>query len=46
MKHLKIRGNAMKDEYGLKINAKDIMSDDVDVKKGAKELLDEVEGML
>ena len=46
MKHLKVRGNAMIDEYGVKINAKEITADDVDVKKGAKELLDEVEGML
>ena len=46
LKHLKVRGNAMNDEYGLKINAKEITEDDVDVKKGAKELLDEVEGML
>ena len=46
LKHLKVRGNAMIDEYGLKINAKEITEDDIDVKKGAKELLDEVEGML
>ena len=46
MKHLKVRGNAMIDEYGVKINAKEITNDDVDVKKGAKELLEEVEGML
>ena len=46
MKHLKVRGNAMNDDFGAKINAKEITEDDVDVKKGAKELLDEVEGML
>ena len=46
MKHVKIRGNAMIDEFGLKINAKEIVPDDVDVKQRAKELLDEVEGML
>ena len=46
MKHLKVRGDAMIDEYGAKINAKEITFDDVDVNKGAKELLDEVEGML
>ena len=46
MKHLKVRGNAMIDEFGLKINAKDMSIDDVDVKKGAKDLLEEVEGML
>ena len=46
LKHLKVRGNAMIDEYGLKINAKEMSIDDVDVKKGAKELLDEVEEAL
>ena len=46
LKHLKVRGNAMIDEFGLKINAKEITEDDIDVEKGAKELLDEVEGML
>ena len=46
LKHLKVRGNAMNDDYGLKINAKEMSVDDVDVQKGAKELLDEVEGML
>ena len=46
MKHLKVRGNAMIDEYGLKINAKEVSIDSVDAKKGAKKLLDEVEGML
>jgi replication factor A1 len=46
MKHLKVRGAAMIDEYGAKINAKEITFDDVDVNKGAKELLDEVERML
>ena len=46
MKHLKIRGNAMIDEYGLKINAKDITADDVDVKGEAKKLLEEVEARL
>ena len=46
MKHLKVRGDAMIDEYGVKINAKEISLDDVDVNKGAKDLLEEVEGML
>lgn len=46
MKHLKVRGDAMIDEYGTKINAKEITLDDVDVNKGAKDLLEEVEGML
>lgn len=46
MKHLKVRGDAMIDEYSVKINAKEISLDDVDVNKGAKDLLEEVEGML
>ena len=46
MKHLKIRGNAMSDQYGLKINAKEITQDDIDVKKTAKELLDKIQEVL
>ena len=46
MKHLKIRGNAMSDQYGLKINAKEISQDDIDVKKTAKELLDKIQEVL
>ena len=46
MKHLKLRGNAMSDQYGLKINAKEISEDDIDVKKTAKELLDKIQEVL
>ena len=46
MKHLKIRGNAMSDQYGLKINAKEITQDDIDVKRTAKELLDRIQEVL
>ena len=46
MKHLKLRGNAMSDQYGLKINAKEIAEDDIDVKKTAKELLDKIQEVL
>ena len=46
IKQLKVRGNAMIDEYGLKMNAKEITADDVDVEEGVRSLLKEVEGML
>ena len=46
MKHLKLRGNAMSDQYGLKINAKEITEDDTDVRKTAQELLDKIQEVL
>ena len=46
MKRIKVRGNAMSDEYGLKINAKEITEDDTDVVKSARDLYKEMEGAL
>ncbi|MCQ2052742.1 MAG: hypothetical protein MJZ03_02230 [archaeon] len=46
IKRLKVRGNAIMNEYGLKIEATEISNDVIDVENETKELLKKIEGTL
>jgi hypothetical protein len=47
MKHIAVRGNVMKkEEFGPMMIVKDATFDEVDVKKGAEELLAKVEEVI
>lgn len=46
VKHVKLRGNVMSDDYGPTMSVKDAELEDIDVEKEARELLSKVEAAL